>query len=178
MLRSAVVRRYHANPKETDDVGNEHRESTGAVCGGARPAPPALSLTRATDVVGMTRGDERCEGVRKPCAAVGGSATSARAGHPPAVVLDAEGRNGTGLHGIACACPLAETGGVLPLQARNKPSCHSRQSRVSPLAGCAIHLRFAHPVFHPMMCSFKGLFACVTRRATRHVPPDPCDERV
>ena len=38
------------------------------------------------------------------------------AGHPPAVVLDAEGRNGTGMHGIACACPLAETGGVLSLQ--------------------------------------------------------------
>jgi hypothetical protein len=43
-----------------------------------------------------------------------------RAGYPPAVVLDAEGRTGTGLQGIACACPLAETGGVLPLQARNE----------------------------------------------------------
>ena len=48
-----------------------------------------------------------------------------RAGHPPAVVLDAEGRTGTGLQGIACACPLAETGGVLPLQARNEHSCHT-----------------------------------------------------
>ena len=36
------------------------------------------------------------------------------AGHPPAVVLEAEGRNGTGMHGIASECPLAETGGVLP----------------------------------------------------------------
>ena len=26
--------------------------------------------------------------------------------------------------------------------ARNAPSCHSRHSRVSPLSGCAIHLRF------------------------------------
>ena len=96
------------------------------------------------------------------------------AGSPPTVVLDAEGRTGTGMHGIACACPLAETGGVLPLQARNEPSCHSRQSRVSPLSGCAIHLRFEHPVFYPMICSFKGLFACVTSCATRNVPPDPC----
>ena len=47
------------------------------------------------------------------------------AGSPPTVVLDAEGRTGTGMHGIACACPLAETGGVLPLQARNEHSCHT-----------------------------------------------------
>jgi hypothetical protein len=47
-----------------------------------------------------------------------------------------------------------------------------------PLSGCAITLRFEHPVFHPMICYFKGLFACVTSCATLNVPPDQCYERV
>jgi hypothetical protein len=47
----------------------------------------------------------------------------------------------------------------------------------SPLSGCAINLRFEHPVFHPILCSFKGLFACATSRATINVSPDPCYER-
>ena len=67
---------------------------------------------------------------------------------------------------------------LLSLLARNEHSCHSRQSSVSPLSGCAINLRFEHPVFHPMICYFKGLFACATRRATINVSPDQCYERV
>jgi hypothetical protein len=47
-----------------------------------------------------------------------------------------------------------------------------------PLSGCAMNPRFEHPVFHPMICYFKGLFACATSRATLNVPPDQCDERV
>ena len=47
-----------------------------------------------------------------------------------------------------------------------------------PLAGCVINLRFEDPVFHPMICYFKGLFACVTSPATINVPPDQCYERV
>jgi len=47
-----------------------------------------------------------------------------------------------------------------------------------PLSGRAINLRFEHPVFHPMICYFKGLFACATSRATINVPPDQCYERV
>src|SRR6266436_1422906 len=62
-------------------------------------------------------------------------------------------------------------------KAWNEHSCHSRQSSVSPLSGCAINLRFEHLVFHPMICYFKGLFACATSRATINVPPDPCYER-
>src|SRR5438132_3059794 len=33
---TAGVRRHHSNPKETYDVGNDHREPPGAVCGSAR----------------------------------------------------------------------------------------------------------------------------------------------
>jgi len=40
-----------------------------------------------------------------------------------------------------------------------------------------VSLRFEHPVFHPMICYFKGLFACATSRATINVPPDLCYER-
>jgi hypothetical protein len=47
-----------------------------------------------------------------------------------------------------------------------------------PLSGCAMNPRFEHPVFHPMICYFKGFFACATSRATLNVPPDQCDERV
>ena len=61
--------------------------------------------------------------------------------------------------------------------ARNEHSCHSRQSSVFPLSGYAINLRFEHPVFHPMACYFKVLFACATNRATINVPPDLCYER-
>ncbi len=62
--------------------------------------------------------------------------------------------------------------------ARNEHSCHSRQSSAFSLSGRAINLRFEHPVFHPMICYFKGLFACATSRATINVPPDQCYERV
>jgi hypothetical protein len=61
--------------------------------------------------------------------------------------------------------------------ARNEHSCHNRQSRVFSLSGCAINLRFEHPVFHPILCYFKVLFACATSRATINVPPDLCYER-
>src|SRR4029453_3334765 len=47
-----------------------------------------------------------------------------------------------------------------------------------PLSGRAINLRFEHPIFHPIICYFKGLFACATSRATINVPPDQCYERV
>src|SRR5215813_11980872 len=40
-----------------------------------------------------------------------------------------------------------------------------------------VSLRFAHPVFHPMVCYFKVLCACTTNRATLNVPPDLCYER-
>jgi hypothetical protein len=68
--------------------------------------------------------------------------------------------------------------GLRPILARNEHSCHSRQSSVFPFSGCVINLRFEHPVFHPMICYFKGLFACATSRAIINAPPDQCYERV
>jgi hypothetical protein len=53
------------------------------------------------------------------------------------------------------------------------PQEHPADKEGSP----TVSLRFEHPVFHPMICYFKVLFACATSRATINVPPDPCYER-
>ena len=78
---------------------------------------------------------------------------------------------------VGAACIIMCNPCVQQESARNEHSCHSRQSRVFPLSGCVINLRFEHLVFHPMICYFKVLFACATSRATINVPPDLCYER-
>ena len=61
--------------------------------------------------------------------------------------------------------------------ARNEHSCHSRQSSVFPLSGCAINPGLRHPFSRPMICHFKAIESCATSRATINVSSDfMCDE--